>query len=108
CMTYRGRPTAGFDPQRDVLLDARNLRGLAHPLRLRLLGALREGGPSTATLLAARLGESSAATIYPLRQLEAYGFVVEQAGRGRGRERWWRSAHRSTYFDLGAVGSDEG
>ena len=107
-MTYRGRPTAGFDPQRDVLLDARNLRGLAHPLRLRLLGALREGGPSTATLLAARLGESSAATSYHLRQLEAYGFVVEQAGRGRGRERWWRSAHRSTYFDLGAVGSDEG
>jgi DNA-binding transcriptional ArsR family regulator len=107
-MTDRGRPAAGFDPQRDVLLDARNLRGLAHPLRLRLLGALREGGPSTATLLAARLGESSAATSYHLRQLEAYGFVAEEAGRGRGRERWWRSAHRSTYFDLGAVESDEG
>lgn len=107
-MTDRPRPAAGFDPQRDVLLDARNLRGLAHPLRLRLLGALREGGPSTATLLAARLGESSAATSYHLRQLEAYGLVVEEVGRGTGRERWWRSAHRSTYFDLGAVESDEG
>lgn len=98
----------GFDPERDVLLDARNLRGLAHPLRLRLLGMLREGGPSTATLLAARVGESSAATSYHLRQLEAYGFVVEDAGRGTARERWWRSAHRSTYFDLGADESEEG
>jgi DNA-binding transcriptional ArsR family regulator len=107
-MTDRERLATGFDPARDVLLDARNLRGLAHPLRLRLLGMLREAGPSTATLLAARVGESSAATSYHLRQLEAYGFVVEEAGRGTRRERWWRSAHRSTYFDLGADESQEG
>jgi DNA-binding transcriptional ArsR family regulator len=89
----------GFDPGKDVLLDARNLRGLAHPLRLRMLGLLREDGPATATMLANRLAESSAATSYHLRQLAEFGFVVEDEGRGTGRERWWRSAHRSTYFD---------
>jgi DNA-binding transcriptional ArsR family regulator len=89
----------GFDPAQDVVLDARNLRGLAHPLRLRMLALLREEGPATATTLAQRLGESSAATSYHLRQLAAYGFIVEAEERGVGRERWWRSAHRSTYFD---------
>ena len=98
-MTQQQPPIRGFDPQRDVLLDARNLRGLAHPLRVKLLGLLREEGPATATMLAERLGESSAATSYHLRQLAEYGFIVDEAGRGSGRERWWRSAHRSTHFD---------
>lgn len=93
------RHPRGFDPQRDVMLDARNLRGLAHPLRLRMLGILRESGPATATMLASRLGESSAATSYHLRQLAEYGFVVDDERPASGRERWWRSAHRSTYFD---------
>ena len=105
-MSNTPRPP-GFDPQRDVLLDAHNLRGLAHPLRLRMLGILRESGPATATGLAQRLGESSAATSYHLRQLAEFGFVVEAEGRGTGRERWWRSAHRSTYFDPGGHESDE-
>jgi DNA-binding transcriptional ArsR family regulator len=52
-----------------VRLDARNLRGLAHPVRVRMLGLLRTEGPSTATLLGERLGLSSAATSYHLRQL---------------------------------------
>lgn len=101
------RLPAGFDPQRDVLIDARNLRGLTHPLRLRMLGLLRERGPATATMLAARLGESSAATSYHLRQLADYGFIVEDEERGQGRERWWRSAHRYSYFNTTAGGSDE-
>lgn len=89
----------GFDPERDIMLDARSLRGIAHPLRNQLLGLLRLGGPSTATKLAERLGLSSAATSYHLRQLAAYGFVVEDEGRGKTRERWWRAAHRTTWFD---------
>ena len=97
----------GFDPERDVMLDAHNLRGLAHPLRLRMLGILRESGPATATMLANRLGESSAATSYHLRQLAEYGFVVDDESRGKGRERWWRSAHRSSYFDATADESEE-
>ena len=92
----------------EVHLDARTLRGLAHPLRVRLLGLLRQDGPSTATALAARLGLTSAATSYHLRQLAAYGFITEDAGRGQPRERWWRAAHRSTSLSLAEIGDDPG
>jgi len=91
------------DRARDVTLDASNLKGLAHPLRARLLGALREAGPATASQLADRLGESSGATSYHLRQLQRFGFVTEEAERGSGRERWWRAAHESTYIDEGEL-----
>lgn len=80
-------------------LDPRTLRGLAHPLRMRLLAALREDGPATASGLAARLGESSGATSYHLRQLAAYGFVTDDPDRGTGRERWWKSVHRGSRVD---------
>ncbi|MGW5657713.1 ArsR/SmtB family transcription factor [Streptomyces humi] len=86
------------DPQvRD--LDARSLRGLAHPLRMQLLDALRYGGPATASQLAEKLGESSGATSYHLRQLAAHGFVVDAPERGKGRERWWKAAHQGLRFD---------
>ncbi|GAB2804968.1 ArsR/SmtB family transcription factor [Streptomyces daliensis] len=80
-------------------LDARSLRAVAHPLRMRLLGSLREYGPATASQLAARLGESSGATSYHLRQLAEYGFVRDDPERGTGRERWWKSAHEGTRID---------
>ncbi|WP_190210172.1 winged helix-turn-helix domain-containing protein [Kitasatospora indigofera] len=80
-------------------LDARSLRGLAHPLRMRLLAALREHGPATATKLAARLGESTASVSYHLRQLGAHGFIAEDPDRGTTRERWWRAEHRGQRFD---------
>ncbi|MFI1677231.1 ArsR/SmtB family transcription factor [Streptomyces sp. NPDC020607] len=75
-------------------LDARTLRGLAHPLRMRLLSSLGLDGPATASQLAARLGESSGATSYHLRQLAEYGFVEDDPDRGKGRERWWRPAQQ--------------
>jgi DNA-binding transcriptional ArsR family regulator len=77
-------------------LDARTLRGLAHPLRMRILGILRTGGPATATGLAARLGESTGTTSWHLRQLAESGLIVEDTGRGNRRERWWRAAHEYT------------
>lgn len=92
--------TLGFNPDRDVILDAHNLRGLAHPLRLRILGLLREDGPATATSLAARLGESSGSTSYHLRQLAEHGFIRESSVPSVGRERWWEAAHEYTHFDL--------
>jgi DNA-binding transcriptional ArsR family regulator len=82
-----------------VRLSPQTLRGIAHPLRVRLLGLLREEGPSTATRLAERTGQSSGATSYHLRQLAAYGFVSEVPGRGAGRERWWQAAHRRSTLD---------
>ena len=78
------------------ITDPQVLRAVAHPLRLRLLGLLRVEGPATATLLAGRLGESSGATSYHLRELARYGFVGEVEGRGTGRERWWQALHRTT------------
>ncbi|WP_413799547.1 ArsR/SmtB family transcription factor [Streptomyces iranensis] len=81
------------------VLDPRSLRGLAHPLRMRLLSALREYGPATASQLADRLGESSGATSYHLRQLATYGFVEDDPERGKGRERWWKAVHRGTRMD---------
>ncbi|GLZ78404.1 transcriptional regulator [Actinorhabdospora filicis] len=86
------------EPAPEIRLDARAIRGVAHPLRVRILDLLRRGGPATATMLAERLGQSSGATSYHLRQLAAHGFVVEDPERGTARERWWRAAHRSTHL----------
>lgn len=72
---------------RVVELDA--LKALAHPLRARIFDTLSTFGPFTASGLAERLGESSGATSYHLRQLEKHDFVREVAGKGTGRERWW-------------------
>jgi DNA-binding transcriptional ArsR family regulator len=94
---------SAFDPdQNSVTPDGRTLRGLAHPVRVRLVGMLRHDGPSTATRLAERMGLSSAATSYHLRQLAAYGFITEADELGQGRERYWRAAHRMTTFDMRA------
>src|SRR4051794_11570058 len=65
------------------------LKGLAHPLRLRLLGELNARGSATASQLAAALGESSGSTSYHLRQLHRHGFVEEDLEQGTGRERVW-------------------
>jgi DNA-binding transcriptional ArsR family regulator len=96
-MTQAGPLHGTATEDESVENDPRKLRGLAHPLRLRILGLLRSGGPSTATRLAEELGESSGATSYHLRQLATYGFVVPDEEREhRGKERWWRSAARYT------------
>lgn len=84
------------------------LRALAHPVRLRMLGLLRMDGPATATSLAARLGLNSGATSYHLRQLAAHGFVVDDPERGNGRERWWQAAHASTRTDESTLRSAPG
>lgn len=69
--------------------DLDGLKALAHPLRVQIIEALSTYGEQTASGLAERLGESSGATSYHLRQLEKHGYVREVAGRGTGRERWW-------------------
>ncbi|QNE47167.1 helix-turn-helix transcriptional regulator [Glaciihabitans sp. INWT7] len=70
-------------------IDLDSLKGLAHPLRVRIVDVLSSHGSLTASGLAERLGESSGATSYHLRQLERHGFVREVTGKGTGRERWW-------------------
>jgi DNA-binding transcriptional ArsR family regulator len=68
-----------------------SLRVLAHPLRSRLLGALRRHGPSTATDLATLLGTNSGATSYHLRRLESVG-LVSDTGEGAGKRRLWQAS----------------
>ena len=63
---------------------------MVHPIRMRIIDALRDEGPSTATRLATILGESSGATSYHLRVLADAGVIEEDDTRGNGRERWWR------------------
>ncbi|MFE1168092.1 ArsR/SmtB family transcription factor [Nocardiopsis sp. NPDC058789] len=71
-------------------VGAEALRGLAHPLRARILDELTVQGAATATILAERLGESSGSTSYHLRQLSRYGFVEADPGHASRRDRWWR------------------
>jgi DNA-binding transcriptional ArsR family regulator len=87
------------DPDRDVVLDARRLRALAHPMRIKIVGLLRIHGPATATTLAQRLGVNTGATSYHLRELAKAGMVEEDESRGNARDRWWRSVYASTFLD---------
>ncbi|QIQ04106.1 ArsR/SmtB family transcription factor [Streptomyces liangshanensis] len=98
------------DEQRRVLdpeHDAAALKALTHPLRIRLLGLLRQDGPATASELAVTTGESSASTSYHLRVLAKYDFVAEAAHRD-GRERRWQAVHSVTSWNNTAMtGSPE-
>ncbi|HWD74930.1 MAG TPA: helix-turn-helix domain-containing protein, partial [Solirubrobacteraceae bacterium] len=75
-------------PSSVEVTDPRSLRGLAHPVRLALIGLLRREGPLTATQAGERIGESPASCSFHLRQLAKYG-LVEEAGAGPGRRRPW-------------------
>jgi DNA-binding transcriptional ArsR family regulator len=86
-------------PRTERVLDARSLRGLAHPLRIEMLGYLRSEGPATATQLGQIFGESSGTTSWHLRQLAEHGFVEEAPDLGNRRERWWRASQQSTRLE---------
>jgi hypothetical protein len=87
-------------PGRSVIrLDnARALRAYAHPVRMKLILALRTRGPLTATQAGRLLGESSGTCSFHLRQLAKYG-LVEETGDGVGREKPWRATATSTDWD---------
>jgi DNA-binding transcriptional ArsR family regulator len=78
------------EPARVRPATTKQMRAMVHPLRMRILDALRTDGPSTASRLAVALGESSGATSYHLRVLADAGVIEELPERGSGRERWWR------------------
>lgn len=87
-------------------LDTASLKVLAHPLRSRLLSALRRGGPATATALATALGTNSGATSYHLRKLESVGLVTD-TGEGEGKRRLWRASTDSHQFEPSDFAGDE-
>jgi len=93
-------------PQTTFHLDAAALKVLAHPLRSRLLSALRRGGPATATDLATALATNTGATSYHLRKLESVGLVAD-TGEGEGKRRQWRAATDAHEWNASDFAGDE-
>ncbi len=87
-------------------LDAAAVKVLAHPLRSRLLGALRRRGTATATELASEFDTNTGATSYHLRKLESVGLVVD-TDEGRGKRRVWRAASTSHGWEASDFTGDE-
>ena len=77
------------EPTPRPLTDPREIRAIAHPVRLSLLEALTREGPLTATQAAEIVDESPANCSFHLRTLAKYGFVEEVPG-STGRARPWR------------------
>lgn len=92
--------------QDDFRLTPEAVKVLAHPLRSRLLGTLRRGGPATATTLATALSTNSGATSYHLRKLESVGLVAD-TGEGAGKQRLWRAATSSHSWERTELARDE-
>lgn len=90
----------------DFRLTPEAVKVLAHPLRSRLLGTLRRGGPATATTLATALSTNSGATSYHLRKLESVGLVAD-TGEGAGKQRLWRAATSSHSWAPSELSDDE-
>jgi DNA-binding transcriptional ArsR family regulator len=86
-----GHAAAGEDaiPALRQLSDPRDMRALAHPIRLALLEVLAAYGPLTATQAGELIGESASSCSFHLRTLARHNFV-EETGDGRGRQRPWR------------------
>lgn len=100
-------PPGGFPDDGSVVrLDATAVKVLAHPLRSRLLSALRRQGPATATVLARGLGTNSGATSYHLRKLESVG-LVRDSGEGAGKRRLWEAASDYTSWEGSQFVGDE-
>lgn len=87
-------------------LDPAAVRILAHPLRSRLVGALRLRGPSTATELARELETNSGATSYHLRRLAESGLVVDTES-GDAKRRLWAAAADTSRFVPSDFDDDE-
>lgn len=85
-------------PDRSITLtSAKQMRALAHPLRLRILGELRAGGPRSVGGLSEVFDEAPGTLSYHLGKLAEFGFVEEAPELAADRrERWWRSAHEFT------------
>lgn len=94
----------GFEPDTDWLepavrlTDARSLRAFAHPLRVKLMAALRSYGPLTATQAAAYVGDTPSNCSFHLRSLGSFG-VIEQVAGPDNRSRPWRTVPGSVSFD---------
>ena len=94
-----GQPEGEDEGTAPRSLDARSLRGLAHPLRVEILSLLSLEGPATSTTLAERLGVRTGTTSWHLQKLAEHGFITEMPERGNQRDRWWRLAAEDWSMD---------
>lgn len=85
-------------PSSRRLTEAADLKALAHPLRMELLGHLVLHGPATATELAQALGESPSNCSWHLRKLAEHQFV-EEAPAVAGRRRPWKAIAAGLSWD---------
>lgn len=81
----------GRIPPRRVIGDVKRWKAMSHPLRREMLRHLGQHGAATSTTIADALAENTGTTSYHLRVLADAGVIEEVPGRGRGRERWWRT-----------------
>ncbi|MCJ0978849.1 helix-turn-helix domain-containing protein [Rhodococcus sp. ARC_M12] len=79
------------------LTDMSELKALTHPIRLRLLYALRANKSMTATQLGDLVDESPASVSYHLRKLAEHGFVKEVENGSDKRQRWWSEANEEGF-----------
>lgn len=95
--TPGSQPTASLRIQ-----DVGALRALANPLRMRILGRLRQEGPATVGALASATGSAAGSVSFHVRTLVEHGLVVEvpELARDR-RERWWAATSRTTSWEPG-------
>jgi DNA-binding transcriptional ArsR family regulator len=94
------------DSPTSVTITPESIKVLAHPLRSRLVGALRLLGPSSATTLAAELATNTGATSYHLRRLESVG-LVRDTGEGDGRTRLWEATADQSVIEPSSFDGDD-
>jgi DNA-binding transcriptional ArsR family regulator len=89
----RGGPTPAWSVQ--TIDDPEALQALSHPLRVRVIDALRE--PGSAATVARQLGEARQKVNYHLKELERAGLVVRTGERRTGNfvEALYQSAART-------------
>lgn len=94
-------PAAPGPPKPTGRLTPQALATVAHPLRARLLEAVRALGEASATTLAYRLDTNTGVASYHLRKLAAAG-LIEDSGTGHGKERRWRPSAVATNWSAPA------
>lgn len=83
------------------------LRCMAHPERMRLLGALRVDGVQTVGELSAATGEAPGAVSYHLAQLAKVGLVEKATSPdGDKRKSYWKSCHQATNIRPDSASAD--
>lgn len=95
------------NPYGDIELDAKGMRALAHPVRVRILGELQRQGPSTATRLSPSVGATPSVASWHLRHLAEHGLVRDAEVPGSGRERWWEATSRGFRFSMEGPGAQQ-